>query len=194
MPGRFEEALAQNPVPKRLGDVTLRYEPSLLVGEAARPGRGRIFTLVILAGSALAIATLGALIARAALVTVCGTGLLTAAAFAAATVLDQRARRRRCFVLNFQSTTLRLDFSTPFANRARTLVIHFDRVRDCSLCTQGDGLIALTVDFAPSDDQLLREVLVANISLREEDAAQRLHRMLKGAFGLGAAPENSLHA
>ena len=113
--------------------------------------------------------------------------LAIAASFGLAAALDQRARRQRRFVLNFQTTSLRLDFSTPFAHRPRTLVVHFDAVVDCALYTQGNGRLALTVDFvtAPGSQQLLREVLVANIALSEEDAAHRLHRVLTGAFGLG---------
>ncbi len=36
--------------------------------------------------------------------------------------------------------------------------------------------------------KLLREVLVANVPLAQEEAAIRLHRMLKAAFGLGQPP------
>ena len=191
MTGRFEEALAQNPAPKRLGDIQLRYEPSLLIGEADRPGRGAIFALVVLVGATFGLATLGALLTDASTATVGGCLLLSGAAFFTAVQLDQRGRRQRRFVLNFGTTSLRLDFSTPFANQPRTLVLHFDGVRECTLCTQGDGQIAITVDFVMSatSQQVLREVLVANIPLAQEEAAIRLHRVLKGAFGLGEPPE-----
>jgi len=193
MTGRFEEALAQNPAPKRLGDIQLRYEPSLLIGEADRAPRGALFTAVLLVGAALGLSTLGALVTHASVETIAGCALLTGGAFIAAVQLDQRARRQRRFVLNFGTTSLRLDFSSPFANHPRTLVVHFDGVRDCALCTQGDGQLAITVDFVTSDHspQVLREVLVAHIPLAQEAAAVRLHRVLKGAFGLGepAPPE-----
>ena len=190
MTGRFEEALAQNPAPKRLGDIQLRYEPSLLIGEADRQPRGAVFAAVLFAGSALGLATLGALLTDASTQTVGGCALLTGLAFLTAQQLDQRARRQRRFVLNFGTTSLRLDFSTPFANQPRTLVVHFDGVRDCALCTQADGQTAITIDFVPSpaSQQVLREVLVANIPAAHEDAAIRLHRVLKGAFGLGERP------
>jgi hypothetical protein len=190
MTGRFEEALAQNPAPKRLGDIQLRYEPSLLIGEAERPSRGAVFSAVLIVGAAFGLGTLGALISGASLETVGGCALLTGLAFVSAVQLDQRARRQRRFVLNFGTTSLRLDFSTPFANQPRTMVVHFDGVRDCTLCTQGDGQIAITVDFvqSASSPQVLREVLVANIPVSQEDAAIRLHRVLKGAFGLGEPP------
>ena len=190
MTGRFEEALAQNPAPKRLGDIQLRYEPSLLIGEADRPPRGAAFAAVLIVGAAFGMGTLGALITDASTQTVAGCALLTGLAFFGAIQLDQRARRQRRFVLNFGTTSLRLDFSTPFANQPRTLVVHFDGVRECAHCTQGDGKIAITVDFvmSASSEQVLREVLVANIPVAQEDAAIRLHRVLKGAFGLGEPP------
>src|SRR4051812_1873980 len=191
MPGRFEQALAQNPAPKRLGDVTLRYDASLLIGEAERVPRGWLFILVLLAGVAGALATLAALLVGGQTVAILTAGAATAGAFGFGAVLDQRARRQRRFVLNFETTSLRLDFSTPFAQRPRTLVVHFDGVRDCALYAQGDRQMVLTVDFvtAASSQQLLREVLVANIPLAEEEAAQRLQRVLTGAFGLGKKPE-----
>ncbi len=190
MMGRFEEALAQNPAPKRLGDIQLRYEPSLLIGEADRPPRGSAFLALGFVGAAFGLATLGALLTDASTQTVAGCAALTGLAFFTLVQWDQRARRQRRFVLNFGTTSLRLDFSTPFANQPRTLVLHFDGVRDCSMCTQSDGQVALTVDFvtASSSPQVLREVLVANIPLSQEAAAIRLHRVLKGAFGLGEPP------
>ncbi len=193
MPGSFEEALAQNPAPKRLGDVTLRYDTSLLVGDADANARGLVFNTVIAAGIACGAATLGALIAGATTWVVGATALGTAGAFGLAAFLDQRARRQRRFVLNFGTTSLRLDFSTPFASRPRTLVVHFDGVRDCALYTQADGRLALTVDFVTSEhsEEVLREVLVANIPRADEDAAWRLHRVLTGAFGLGEKPPTS---
>ena len=190
MPGRFEEALAQNPAPKRLGDVTLRYDTSLLVGDADPNRRGLLFTSVIAAGIACGVATLGALALGATTGIIGLTALATAGAFGLAAVLDQRARRQRRFVLNFGTTSLRLDFSTPFASRPRTLVVHFDGVKDCALYSQADGRLALTVDFVLTEhsQQVLREVLVANIPVSEESAAWRLHRVLTGAFGLGEKP------
>ncbi len=190
MPGRFEEALAQNPAPSRVGDVALRYEPSMLIGEADRIARGFTFTAVLLSGIAFGLGALAALLTNATTETLAGLSLLTAAAFFTAAQLDQRARRQRRFILNFGTTSLRLDFSTPIANRPRTLVTHFDGVRDCALVTQGDGRLAVTVDFVMSADsvEVLREVMIANIPLAEEETAVRLHRVLKGAFGLGEKP------
>jgi hypothetical protein len=191
MPGKFDEALAQNPAPKRVGDVTLRYDTTLLVGEADRVERGLRFTAVILAGVAFALGSLGGVLAGASTAVIGGCAAAMAASFGLAAWLDQLARRQRRFVLNFATTSLRLDFSTPFANRPRTMVVHFDGVKDCALYEQADGRGVLTVDFVLTADspQTLREVLVANIGLNETEGAQRLHRVLKGAFGLGEKPQ-----
>jgi len=190
MPGRFEEALAQNPAPSRVGDVALRYEPSMLIGEADRTPRGLTFMAVLVSGIAFGLGALGALFTRTSTETLAGLSLLTAAAFFTAAQLDQRARRQRRFILNFGTTSLRLDFSTPIRSQPRTLVVHFDGVRDCALVTQGNGQLAVTVDFVMSavSVEVLREVMVANIPLAEEETAVRLHRVLKGAFGLGEKP------
>ena len=186
----FDEALAQNPAPKRLGDISLRYDTSILVGEADRTHRGLSITVAVLSGIAAGLGTVGALIVGAGTAVIAATALSSAGAFGLAAWLDQLSRRQRRFVLNFGTTSLRLDFSTPFANRPRTLVVHFDGVRDCAIYTQADGRLALTVDFVMSkhSEEVLREVLVANIPLAEEEAAHRLHRVLTGAFGLGEKP------
>lgn len=193
MPGSFQEALAENPAPRRLGDVSIRYEPSLLIGEADRPPRGLLFATALVVGVAFAVGTAGALLTNQSntLVGLCAAA--TGAAFFACVQLDQIARRQRRFVLNFGTTSLRLDFSTPILNHPRTLVVHFDGVKDCAVITQGDGQLAITVDFllTPDSPTLLREVLVANVPAAQEAAAQRLHHTLSAAFGLGEVPADS---
>lgn len=191
MPGSFQDALATNPAPRRLGDVAVRYEPSLLIGEADVAPRGLSFAAVLVVGTAFALGTAGSLVTDASNTVVGLCALGTGVAFFVGVQLDQRARRQRRFVLNFGTTSLRLDFSTPITHHPRTMVVHFDGVKDCALITQGDGQLAITVDFVPTPDspQVLREVLVANIPEADEAPAARLHRTLTAAFGLGEKPE-----
>lgn len=193
MPGSFADALAGNPVPRRLGDVSIRYEPSLLIGEADRTPRGLTFGTALVVGTAFAAAAILGLLADVSSSLIGGCTLAAGLAFFAAVQLDQRARRQRRFVLNFGTTSLRLDFSTPFTNHPRTFVVHFDGVRDCALIEQADGKKAITVDFvtSPTSPTVLREALVAHIAPADDDAAARFHRTLHGAFGLGEklAPE-----
>jgi hypothetical protein len=66
-------------------------------------------------------------------------------------------------------------------------------VRDLGFSTQADGRTCLTVDFSPSaqSSSVFREVMVASITPNEMADAERLHRVLKGAFGLGEVPTDS---
>lgn len=188
MSSRFETALERNTAPQRLGDVSLRYDTSLLIGEADRPKRSNVPQW--LRGSSYGLLAVAALASLGTIETwKIGLGVLPAAGlYALAYLLERREVRQRRFVLNFASNSLRLDFSTPFAFRARTLLVHFDGVKAVQLFEQGDGRMALTVDFlsAPGSETLLREVLVAHVSDAQLEQVVRLQRLLQGAFGLGA--------
>ena len=191
MPGRFADALAGNPVPRRLGDVSVRYEPSLLIGEADRPRRGLLFSTALVLGAAFGSAAILGLLGHAGTSAVGLCAIAAGSCFFFAAQRDQAARRQRRFVLNFATTSLRLDFSTPFTNHPRTLVVHFDGVRDCALIDQADGKKAITVDFlpTPTSPTVLREALVAHITEADDEAAVRFTRTLHAAFGLGQRPE-----
>lgn len=186
----FAQALAENPAPRRLGDVTLRYEPSLLVGETDRPLRSWRPTAAWVGGLCLAVAAVS-LIALGAPPAVGWLFVaLAAVAFAGAFLLERRDARQRRFVVNFGTSSLRLDFVSPIRGQPHTLVVGFDAVRDVQLFEQGDGLLCLTVDFAPrpGSTERLREVLVAFIPDAQAAQAARLQRVLSGAFGLGHPP------
>lgn len=176
----FRKALADNPAPARLGDVSLRYAPSMLIGETAAPGRTwRPTGLVTLGGALLvvSVALLGVSSELVALPFLLGS----AAAFGGSAWLLRHERRKRGFVVNYATLTLRLDFVTPFAGRPRTLLVPFDDVKALALLEQADGRRCLTVDFA-LDGGLFREVLVASIAPQDVGQAQRLERVLSGAF------------
>jgi hypothetical protein len=192
--GRFVRALADHPAPRVLGDVALRYEPSMLIGQTAKGRRTWRPTLAWLAGFSALLFAVGLFFsARVDEGLIAGCALLGATALAAATWLDLRDRRRRCFVVDFLTSSLRLDFVSPIAGRPRTLVLHFDGVRAITLFDQADGAHCLTVDFVSTRDAptLLREVLVAYITPAQHEDARRLQRVLEGAFGLGAPPEET---
>jgi hypothetical protein len=59
--------------------------------------------------------------------------------------------------------------------------VAFERVRSIETLTQPDGPRALTVEVQTADS-LLREVLVAHVKDSEEEALERLIRVLKGAI------------
>jgi len=190
---RFETALAEHPAPRALGDVVLRYEPSMLIGQTPLPLRSWRPSVAWLLGVSALVCALAAFLLRTELGLI--ILLLIAGAFglSSGVYLEQLDRRRRAFVANFGTNSLRLDFVTPIAGRPRTLVVHFDGVRELALLEQADGAQCLTVDVlpAPGARALIREVLVAHIPEAQREDAQRLKRVLEGAFGLGAPPGDS---
>jgi hypothetical protein len=187
---RFDEALKANPAPRALGDVTLRYEPSMLIGETKK-GRSGWRSLTAWAAGLLSIfGALAALVLKAELAFVVPLLVCGALGLAAATFLERHEKRQRRFVANFGTTSLRLDFQSPIAGQPRTLVVPFDSVKAVGLLEQADGDACLCVDFERGG-ALLREVLVAFIGASQHDDAQRLSRVLEGAFGLGEVPADS---
>lgn len=186
----FRQALVENPAPSRLGDVRLRYEPSMLVGETP-PGEVTFRpTALMVAGLALIAAGLVVLLTSSSNALALAVLSLSAACLVGSVWWRRRERRKRGFVANFVTLRLRLDFTTPIAGRPSTLWVPFDAVKAVTLLEQGDGLQCLTVDFA-DEGAVLREVLVAFIGADELTAAARLARVLEGAFGLGSIPPDS---
>lgn len=187
---RFADALETHQAPAVLGDVSLRYEPSMLIGETAAPPRtvrpiatwtGGLSALLLGAGLLLTAAPF----ALSAGLIVAGGALIGAGVW-----LERLERRRRRFVANFATNSLRLDFATPVAGYARTLVVPFDAVKALALVDQEDGSRCLLVDFTVGATTL-REVLVAFIPRAQDVEAERVERVLRGAFGLGSPPKDS---
>lgn len=189
----FADALAAHPAPTRLGDITLRYEPSMLIGETPKVPRSLWPTAAWLAGISSLVVALGLLLLGAPLAAIIIMVVLGALGITANVWLERIDQRRRLFVANFATNSLRLEFVTPFVGRPGTLVVTFDAVKDVQLMEQGEGFWCLTVDFVPprGDAQVLREVLAAFIPESQREEAERLQRVLEGAFGLGDVPADS---
>ena len=189
----FEHALEQNPAPRRLGDVTLRFEPSMLIGETRSALRSAWPTVCSGAGIVCVVLAIAALAFLPEVEIAMTLAVFAAVAFSAGVLLERLDRRRRAFVANFATTSLRLDFVTPIVGHPKTVIVHFDGVRALGFYEQGDGRQVLTVDFVPTStsSEVLREVLIASISEAEHDDARRLYRVLCGAFGLGDVPADS---
>lgn len=187
---RFADALQSNPAPRALGDVALRYEPSMLIGETAKGKPGWRSSVAWLTGVSFLLFALGALVLGLELLVfgpllLCGAGGLGAAVW-----LERFEKRRRRFVANFGTVSLRLDFTSAIAGHPRTIVLPFDDVKAVGLLEQSDRAACLCVDFV-RDGQRLREVLVAHIPEAQLTDAERLARVLEGAFGLGARPDDA---
>ena len=190
----FRQALESHPAPKRLGDVALRFEPSMLVGETPLPPRSLKPTIAWLVGVSAALFAVMTLTRGDAIAVPTLLAVLAGLGLALAVWLERVDRRRRAFIVNFATTSLRLDFVTPIAGQPKTIIVHFDRVRALGFYRQADARLCLTVDFTLSDsapESIFREVMVGSIAEEELENAHRLHRVLKGAFGLGEAPADS---
>jgi uncharacterized membrane protein len=183
----FAAALESNPAPTALGDVTLRYEPSMLIGETPKRKPSWRSSAIWVAGLSSLIFSVGALILQWDLWGVGSLIVLGALGIGAGVVFERYEKRQRRFVANFGTVSLRLDFSSPIAGHALTMVVPFDSVRATALMEQADGASCLCVDFERQGG-LLREVLVAHIPDSQLPEAERLERVLKGAFGLGEKP------
>lgn len=184
---RFADVLESNPAPRALGDVRLRYEPSMLIGETTKGLGTWRSSLVWAAGFSFLVFSVGALVLQWDTSVVLTLLVLGGLLVAAAVHLERLEKRQRRFVANFGTVSLRLDFTSPIAGYPRTLVVPFDAVRAAELLQQEDGAACLCVDFE-KDRALLREVLVAHIPESQRAEAERLERVLKGAFGLGTPP------
>jgi|CXWL01.1.fsa_nt_gi hypothetical protein len=186
----FADALAAQTMPKSLGDVQLRIDSPLLIGEAQKPPLHLLRQIsfwslgVVGTGAALGSVVLGAATPLAMTLTLLAVGF-----FAVAILLDRHAHRRRAFVIDFNEKTLRLDFSTPLTGMARTWVGRFEQVKALGLLTLPNGQAVLTIDIdAPKP---FREVLVAALPPSQLEAVQALERLLINAFGLKAVVQRA---
>lgn len=195
----FAQALAENLVPRRLGDVRLRFEAGRLVGESLPPDMLRRLLPVL----ALALAGFCALACIALLALRPGDfsaplalGIVATACVGWALHLEGRLGRRR-FVLHFHTETLRLDTLRWAPGASRTRWVPFDAVTAVETVQQPSGRYSLVVCWrdkpeAPEDTggeppAPERAVLVANVGRAEEEALFRVWRMLHNAFGLRGA-------
>jgi hypothetical protein len=184
---RFADALESHPAPARLGDVALRYEPSVLIGETPKGRRTVTPTAVWVVGLSLLLFSAAAVVTLPQVVPAVALAVGGAVFVAFAVLLERLEKRQRRFVLNFETHRLRLDFSSPIAGYPRTLLVPFDDVQALQLLEQADGALCLVADFA-LHGRTLREVLVAFVPAAQRAELERLQRVLEGAFGPGVAP------
>jgi hypothetical protein len=201
----FADALEENPAPRQLGDVRLRYEPGRLLGESLPPSpwSRQVPGLLVALGAGCALgAVLGLLLgtgARSTPVVPWALGLLAAALVGQALRLEGRLGRRR-FVLHFPSERLRLEQLRWAPGATRALWVLFDEVTAVEVVQRPDGTYALVVCWGageapgPAPGQARkperaprREVLVEHIGAHEQEALVRVWRLLHNAFGLRGA-------
>lgn len=191
----FAEALEENPAPKRLGDVRLRYEPGRLLGESLPPSFWRRqlpgFCLV-LAALCTAGAVVGVLLGgdRAVATIPLALGMVAVALVGFALQLEGQLGRRR-FVLHFPTERLRLERLRWAPGATRAEWVPFDEVTSVDVVERAPGRYALVVAWRPggkdSQEETRREVLVEHIGAHEQEALLRVWRLLHNAFGLRGA-------
>lgn len=188
----FVEALEENPAPRRLGDVRLRYEPGRLLGESQPPS----FWRRQLPGACLVLA---ALCAAGAVVGVLlggdggigsvplALGMVAVALVGFALQLEGQLGRHR-FVLHFPTERLRLERLRWAPGATRVEWVPFDEVSSVEVVERAPGRYALVVAWRPGGkEETRREVLVEHIGAREQEALLRVWRLLHNAFGLKGA-------
>jgi hypothetical protein len=189
----FDRALRTHPPPTgRVGDIWLRYDPPVLVGETlAPPRRARLLPdllmLAALGAGVLAVAVLledggGGTRGAAAL------ALISAGLFALGNRLERRAAARRRFILHFGTETLRLDGPAGLRGRA-TRTVSFDAVKDLYVLVGADGRCALVAELEVTPGApTLSTVLVDGVAPEAREELRRVWVTLRAAFGLKAPP------
>jgi hypothetical protein len=169
-----------------VGDVRLRYESPLLIGEL-RPRRPSPVPDVLLAAAAvLGLVTVALLLFRTSSPGIPWVELLLGVAAAAlmgvAARTRARHRHRRRFVLNFADETLRLEsFASAGALRATVRVHPFDAVEELEVEPREQGGFRLVVRMGTPPG---RAVLVDEVLGEEIAQLRQLWAMLRAAFGI----------
>lgn len=189
----FADALEDNRIPQRVGDIRLRYDEGRLIGETPPPTVGQrlwpelCLTVAFLSGLgsiALLVLAPGAYAAPVLL------GLAAAAFVGFGFWLEAQQGRRR-FVLHFHTETLRLERLTWAPRAVRLEAIRFDDVTAVQVVERPSGLYAIVVVYR-ADKKEKRAVLVEQARPSEGETLHRVWRMLHNAFGLKAsAPEST---
>jgi hypothetical protein len=183
----FADALAENRIPPRLGDVRLRYDEGRMIGESLPPAFGRrlVPELCLLLGAACGVGSLALLVlapshngAPASL------ALATAALVGYALRLEARLGRRR-FVLHFATEVLRLERLSWAPSATRTETIPFDDVTAVQMVQRPSGHYAIVIPKEQLEER--RAPLVEQVLPSEEETLYRVWRMLHNAFGLKAS-------
>ena len=189
----FADALEENPAPRRLGDVRLRYEPGRLLGESLPPS----FLVRQLPGACLLLATMCAVGALVAVLWADGNGGLPPATWVLgglavglvglALRLEGQLGRRR-FVLHFPSERLCVEHLRWAPGATRVEWVPFDEVFAVEVLERAPKRYALLVAWRSGEKQEERRaVLVEHIGEGEEEALFRVWRLLHNAFGLRGA-------
>ncbi len=190
----FADALVENRIPPRLGDVRLRYDEGRMIGESVPPSFGQRLgpELCLLLGAACGVGSIALLVvAPSHYGAPAGLALAAAAFVGYALRLEARLGRRR-FVLHFATELLRLERLSWAPSATRMEAIPFDDVTAVQVVQRPSGHYAIVVTWKVKTDprqqpEERRAPLVEQIRPSEEETLYRVWRMLHNAFGLKAS-------
>ncbi len=189
----FADALEENPAPRGLGDVRLRYEPGRLLGESLPPSfwrrqlPGACLLLAAMCAASALVAVLWANGAERLPLVPAALGGLTVALVGLALRLEGQLGRRR-FVLHFPTERLRVEQLRWAPGATRVDWVPFDEVFAVEVVERAPKRYALVVAWHSGDKrEERRAVLVEHIGEGEEEALFRVWRLLHNAFGLRGA-------
>ncbi|MGQ0505215.1 MAG: hypothetical protein ACT4TC_07820 [Myxococcaceae bacterium] len=160
-----------------MGDIVLRYDGPLLVGER-RSERAKLLPL----SEALSLAAVCAGLIALSLV-ILGRPVFLAGAFAlafgvllfASTRFQARERAVLRFALNFADETLRVNAEPSLRHTAAVTVVSFNEVKDVVLTPKNTLEVTLESN---------RTLLLAKATEPDNEAAQTVRRILRDAFGI----------
>lgn len=180
----FDEALSENRVPPRVGDLRLRSEPGRLIGETSRNDRPLPWLPLLLRSLALGlglIAVARILMGESWPPAVVQVALAGGALFLAARLDVQGARRR--FVLHFANELLRIESLPPGGGVPRHEAIPFDSVISVDMVEELGSGLGIRLHWREGDAERT-ELLLRGARPSEGESVHRVWRMLRNAFGL----------
>lgn len=190
----FADALVENRIPPRLGDVRLRYDEGRMIGESVPPSFGRRLgpELCLLLGAACGVGSIALLVVAPSHYEGPAGLALAAAAFVGYALRLEAGLGRRRFVLHFATELLRLERLSWAPSATRMEAIPFDDVTAVQIVQRPSGHYAIVVTWkaktGPKEQpEERRAPLVEQIRPSEEETLYRVWRMLHNAFGLKAS-------
>lgn len=178
----FEDALQRQLPPARVGEVRLRFDENVLVGERARrTGLWPEVAGVLAVGAGVAaVAVLGV---NGPLLAVGAMVLLSAALTGFSIAARGRLRGPQRFILNFATESLRLE-RPDRAGRQRAELVPFDAVKGLRVVPTGPRRFGLLLEYEDAKGIARGTYLLRQSPASEVEELRRAWRILLHAFGL----------
>ncbi len=186
----FEDALAENRPPTRVGPLRLRYEASLLIAEPFRvqgsfAGLTEALFVIGFGAAAGTVALLALPEDGASLPLTFAFGAIAVVSVLLAIAADRQRRARRAFVLNFATETLRVDWAEAW-RRPQSAAVPFDAVSELRVVPTAAHRLGLELRFRPHPEAKQERTvrIVESVSERDRASLDRACRFLRNALGL----------